>query len=618
LFERIERLDYILPSLLTLGTTSTGGRQRRNDNNDDDDEKEDFDLLDRAARTTVWECICRENFAGRLLPWVVADFVARAVLVVTFHAYTRHFLQTPFASDDSNGDDRKMMCNVLFNVGAVAVLYLWIREMNYCATVFKITSATSYFWRFVGGFWHVVDFGMLSSSFGMLLWMHLHGSGGGSGKGRGLEVEMGRKLLGVTTILIWVELLGWMRLVNWDIAFFMGILGKVLKDIRYYMVIIAIFILSSSQLFQIFESQSCSTSSSSECINIYLQTYSTFLGSFDMLEYTTNPSTIALFIIFTSITLFLFLTTLLSIVYNSFSLASLNCHPHRPYTSQTDRLIYLTHTKAIHTLFTTPWTFMQFCAAILFLATLGVLMVLSTDEQRINMIKHYGSMTFIFGLTVIFLFMLVSIMAFLTHITFYNYTAKRNYQNSQWYAKVTYCFGTIFYPLKWATRKLLLGYDDRDATTTGTKRRSSPVIRGVEKTMQRQIASCENRFLTKIREEMDELERNVELSNRNRQTELITEVQSSRINMEEVMAQMQVLASHMKSIADAAAASSSSAAPSSGFEVNTASLDGSLGVPGRSSRSREYHREDNDGPRKTPIITLEDDNDGILGDYGSC
>eukprot|EP00586_Coscinodiscus_wailesii_P020839 CAMPEP_0172518540 /NCGR_PEP_ID=MMETSP1066-20121228/290886_1 /TAXON_ID=671091 /ORGANISM="Coscinodiscus wailesii, Strain CCMP2513" /LENGTH=1090 /DNA_ID=CAMNT_0013300959 /DNA_START=85 /DNA_END=3357 /DNA_ORIENTATION=+ len=567
LFEHIEHLDYILPSLLALA-------------------RDNFDLLDRAAQTTVWEYICRENLVGRLYPWVMLDFVMRLVLIVTFHSYTHQFLTMSF--ENSN----KMTSMILFDIGTVAVLYLWLRKMNHYSTIFKITSVSSWFWRFVAGFWHVLDLGMLCLSFGMLLWMHFHGTSD-SGEVYGPEAETGRKLLGLTTVLIWVELLGWLRLVNWDVAFFMGILVKVFKDIRYYIIIVAIFILSFSELFRILDFQSCPTSTSSDCNNTYLQTYSTFFGSFDVQEYTTNPSTIVLFIIFTSVSLFLLLTTLLSLVYNSFSLASLNRHHHRPYTNQTDRLIYLTHTKTIHTLFTTPWTLIQCCAAVLFLTSLGVSMILSIDEQKKKMTEQYGNMTFVLGLAVLFLFMLVSMLAFLRQITFYNYTGKRDHQNSQWYTKISHCFGAIWYPLKWATQRLLLGYDQQNLndntstliTTTGAKWRSPMIF--LEETMQKQIASSENHFLIKVRQEMNELEHNIEHSSRKRQADLITEMQSSQNKMKEMMTQMQRLALEMKSTADTAS--------STGFGAAMASRAGSAG--GRRTRNKEHHHKgkDNNG-----------------------
>jgi len=495
-FERIEYLDYILPSVLALSSTR---------------------LVHHAARTPVWTYIIAENLRGdELLPWIICDFVARVLLIVGFHAYALQFLA---------GSVKTIHSIIYYNMGMASVLYLGLRQLNYYATVFKITSFSTKYFRFAGHFWDVLGLSSLISGFGMLTWMHIYVAEDN------YNMPHVEKLLVTATVLIWTDLLGWWRLVNCDVAFYLGALFKVLKDTVYYILIVAITILSFSQMLQILQ-HSSHCEKDAECLNPYLQTYSTFLLSFDVAEYTTNPGTLSLFLIFTSITVFFLLTTLLSIINHSY---------HRAVTSlpvvdtdQTSRLVYLAHTKTSHILVTSPWTLMQYCAATLFAATVGVLAILTVEEKRISMMNYYGFMVFFIGLGVILLFMLVSVLAFLSHLTFYDYgSAARKMNRPSWCCvKISRGLAWMFAPVRWLARSVLL------SSRHGTTPNGTNVDNLSSGHVESQLTYPQRAMVKKFDKKVVDLERRVITSNADLRAEILNEMKASQSRMEEMIVQL--------------------------------------------------------------------------------
>merc|ERR1712232_1007185 len=85
------------------------------------------------------------------------------------------------------------------------------------------------------------------------------------------------------------------------------------------------------------------------------------------------------------------------------------------------RLTYFAEVKAFQRLLLGQWTLVQYCSIVLFLCSIAVVILLSVASIRDILLKQHGDAVYIGGAVVLLIFVWISVLAFFSHITFYDF-----------------------------------------------------------------------------------------------------------------------------------------------------------------------------------------------------
>lgn len=149
--------------------------------------------------------------------------------------------------------------------------------------------------------------------------------------------------------------------------------------------------------------------------NSYIQVYSILLGMFDEQEFTATVLSGLLFVLFSFFTVVVILSTMIAITVKTFTSLS----GRQPFGDT--RLIYFAEVKAFQSLILGQWSLVQYCSIVLFLSSIAVVVLLSVETMREVLLRFHDDKVIITGAVILLIFIWVSIVAFFSHVTFYDF-----------------------------------------------------------------------------------------------------------------------------------------------------------------------------------------------------
>jgi len=205
------------------------------------------------------------------------------------------------------------------------IFYFIIRELGKVVSLALIT--TKAFWlRFFWGFWNVVDIFSILFSLGSTIFLRVQLS---EGVPLGEESRALRWCLSVTTGLLWLKVLGYLKSINMQLATFVLAVIQITRDLAWFLLILFAIVVSFGQMFytlllpeECANDDNAAASESSVCkqSEYYLSVYSILLGdygSFDREDFHT-PFSVFLVVLFSFMVVIVLLNVLIAIVSDSY------------------------------------------------------------------------------------------------------------------------------------------------------------------------------------------------------------------------------------------------------------------------------------------------------------
>lgn len=165
--------------------------------------------------------------------------------------------------------------------------------------------------------------------------------------------------------------------------------------------------------------QNCDENGYCERKNAYLQVWSILLGQFDVEDFTTTFSVIA-FVAFTFVVFVVFGYALIATSIDIYNKAVTFRSENNAYGNRS-RLVYIAELRAFRRLFDQRWTAMQYCSALLFLTSTVVLFLFAAVQIRDSLGDYYSAGILGGAVTLLLVFLFVSIAAFVSHMTYYSF-----------------------------------------------------------------------------------------------------------------------------------------------------------------------------------------------------
>lgn len=153
--------------------------------------------------------------------------------------------------------------------------------------------------------------------------------------------------------------------------------------------------------------------------NAYLQVWAILLGQFDVADFQSTFSVIA-FVAFTFVTFIILGYALIATSIDIYNKAVTFRSENSAYGNRS-RLVYIAELRAFRRLFDQRWTAMQYCAALLFLTSTVVLFLFAAVEIRESLGQYYSGGILGGAVALLIIFLFVSIMAFVSHMTYYSF-----------------------------------------------------------------------------------------------------------------------------------------------------------------------------------------------------
>ena len=301
-----------------------------------------------------------------------------------------------------------------------------------------------------------------------------------------------RITLAITSGLLWLKFLLFLKKVNTGVAQVMFVINKVRKKSGNFLILIkclilfplthslqvatdlrgliALFLIASLAFGQMFffvigNSGTCFRDNSrgqfdASCAPLrsyYIHAMTMSFGSEEVQDHNSG---------FFGFLLVLFTISVVIVLFNAFVAVAIDSHAR--WTEQSfskgglERLAYAADLIAIQNLLGGEWTLMQFCSATLFSSSLVVLFIVSIDSIRKAMDMRYGNSSIIWIVVGLLVLLLISVVTFLAHINFQTVPRRidarpsfisklLNYKTVRWLAT----------PVKVCVRKMLSLDDER-------------------------------------------------------------------------------------------------------------------------------------------------------------
>lgn len=383
LYTKIGNLDHFLISLLGLQI------------------EED---MQRGSSSLVVQYILHHQLCTTsVLVVALMDLMFHFILIVTFQHFSNLFFQE---------QGRLMEGLTTYYLTMVAIIYLIIRKVSHYSVMLKMSWKC--FFRYSFRWLDLLDVFSLILALVCMLMMEIR-----------LEEQLFnpelwfRELVAIATLMIWCKFVGFLYMVNLEVKYYICIIGENMRNIRWILFFLAMGILAFSQMMHVILSSPliCTPEDpASFCSqNSYLQAYSILLGTFDESEFDATVLSALLFVFYSFITIIVLFTSLIAMTVKTFSSLSSS----QPYGET--RLTYFAEVKAFQRLLLGQWSLVQYCSIVLFLCSIAVVVLLSVASMRDLLLEQHGDVVIISGAVVLLLFVWVSVLAFFSHITFYDF-----------------------------------------------------------------------------------------------------------------------------------------------------------------------------------------------------
>ena len=278
--------------------------------------------------------------------------------------------------------------------------------------------------------------------------------------------------------------------------------------------------------------------------NAYLQVWSILLGQFDIADYKTTFSVIA-FVGFTFLTFVILGYALIATSIDIYNKAVTFRSENSAYGNRS-RLVYIAELRAFRRLFDQKWTLMQYCAALLFLTSTIVVFLFAAVEIRTSLGEYYsgGIMGGVVALLLVFLF--VSIMAFVSHMTYYSFVENSGVNGCG--GALCKCLASNFVvrlfsrPME-ALMRAVVDIDGihLDGTTSTAKYTDSwqGSATHIRCHVKRMLMQSEVQMASKLRSELLAMEVRNKKANERSRTDVLTEIRASEERMERILGEFQ-------------------------------------------------------------------------------
>eukprot|EP00804_Cyclotella_cryptica_P027256 CCRYP_014370-RA/>CCRYP_014370-RA protein AED:0.00 eAED:0.00 QI:0/0/0/1/0/0.5/2/0/1025 len=508
LYYKVSRLDYFLPAILAL---------------------EDTAEVDRAAKTKLLRHILDKELGSRAtLTMAFFDLFFLLMLLVSFQIMVYNVV-------DGGGYSLKFV--VTSYLSMTGVIYAVLRKFGQMSSMIKISKQAfvENNFRWEDG----VDWLAILLAIGGIVWMELQTT---------LAfvplTDYMRSYLAAAICGLWCKLVSWLSVINWQVVN----LVNIMKGMRWILLFLLMSIFASSQMFYVMLSgQNCQAGEENgycQKKNAYLQVWSILLGQFDIADYSTTFSVIA-FVGFTFFTFVILGYALIATSIDIYNKAVTFRSENSAYGNRS-RLVYIAELRAFRRLFDQRWTLMQYCAALLFLTSTVVVFLFAAVEIRSSLGEYYsgGILGGVVALLLVFLF--VSIMAFVSHMTYYSFVENSGVKGCG--GLLCRCMASNFV-VKFFSRpmeRLMRSVVDIDgihldgtpstAKYTDSWQGSATHIRCHVKRM---LMQSEVQMASKLRNELLAMEARNKKANERSRTDVLTEIRASEERMERILGEFQ-------------------------------------------------------------------------------
>jgi hypothetical protein len=387
LYYKVSKLDYFLPAILALEETSE---------------------VDRASKTKLLRHILDKELASRpTLTMAFFDLFFLLLLLVTFQMTVYHVVEQ---------QPQNVKYTTTYFLSMIATLYAILRKFGQMSSMIKISRRAflENNFRWVDG----VDWLAILLVIGGIVWMAVSIT---AGYQTVPVTDYMRSFLAAGICGVWLKLVSWLSVINWQVINLVGLLSQIVRGIRWILLFLVMTIFASSQMFYVMLSGLSCDENGYYCEkdNAYLKVWAILLGQFDVDDFQTTFSVIC-FVGFSFVTFIILGYALIATSIDIYNKAVTFRSENSAYGDRS-RFVYIAELRAFRRLFDQRWTAMQYCSALLFLTSSFVIFLFAAEEIREALGQYYdgGILGGVVALLILFLF--VSITAFVSHMTYYSF-----------------------------------------------------------------------------------------------------------------------------------------------------------------------------------------------------
>lgn len=279
--------------------------------------------------------------------------------------------------------------------------------------------------------------------------------------------------------------------------------------------------------------------------NAYLQVWAIFLGQFNVDDFESVFSVIA-FVAFTFVAFILLGYALIATAIDCYNKQVTFRSENSAYGNRS-RLVYIAELRAFRRLFDQRWTVMQYCAALLFLTSTLVVFLFAAAGIRDSLGAYYSGGILGVAVALLLIFLFVSIMAFVSHMTYYSFV-ENNGANDSCGNKLCQCIAANFIVrfLSHPMEIMMLAVVDVDgihldgtpstAKYTDSWQGSATHIRCHVK---RELISTERHMASMMKNELLTMEMRHKKANEQSRADVLTELRASEERMERMLSSFQ-------------------------------------------------------------------------------
>jgi len=386
LYYKVSKLDYFLPAILALEETVE---------------------VDRASKTKLLRHILDKELGSRpTLTMAFFDLFFLLMLLVTFQMSVYHVVE---------GYGHNVKYFITYYLSMIGILYAILRKFGQMSSMIKISrqAFVENNFRWVDA----VDWMAILLATGGIIWMEI------AIADSFLNVPVTnymRSYMAAAICSLWFKLVSWLSVINWQVVNLVQLLYQVFLGMRWILLFLLMAIFASSQMFYVMLSgENCDANGFCDKKNAYLQVWSILLGQFDVEDFSSTFSVIS-FVAFTFVTFILLGYALIATSIDIYNKAVTFRSENSAYGNRS-RLVYIAELRAFRRLFDQRWTLMQYCAALLFLTSTIVVFLFGAVEIREALGDYYSGGILGGAVALLMVFLFVSIMAFVSHMTYYSF-----------------------------------------------------------------------------------------------------------------------------------------------------------------------------------------------------
>ncbi|KAK1741874.1 hypothetical protein QTG54_007447 [Skeletonema marinoi] len=490
LYYKVSKLDYFLPAILALEETAE---------------------VDRAAKTKLLRHILDKELGSRpTLTMAFFDLFLLLVLLVTFQMSAYHVV-------DGAAQNSQYMTTYFLSL--IGILYAILRKFGQMSSMIKISRQAfiENNFRWVDA----IDWLAIALATGGVIWMEVSIS---TNYEAVPVTDYMRSYLAAAICALWFKLVSWLSVINWQVIN----LVQLLQQMFYVML----------------SGKNCDANGYCEKQNAYLQVWSILLGQFNIDDFQSVFSVIS-FVAFTFVAFILLGYALIATAIDCYNKQVTFRSENSAYGNRS-RLVYIAELRAFRRLFDQRWTVMQYCAALLFFTSTLVVFLFAAAGIRNSLGAYYSGGIVGGAVALLLIFLFVSIMAFVSHMTYYSFVENNGANGCG--SKLCQCIAAnafvrfLSHPMEILMCKAVdvdgIHLDGTPSTAkyTDSWQGSATHIRCHVK---RELMSTERHIASRMKNELFTMEMRHKKANERSRADVLTEIRASEERMERMLSDFQ-------------------------------------------------------------------------------